>query len=290
MATQNRTATPAPTPVSLRPSGFAAGGGLVDDADLTIVKARFGTGYGGTGSGSDAITLQLVMKDSDDTEYQQYYSVGNGFVPAETGDEETDGTFLVPVGEKTAPSGSSNFALFLNSLINAGLPEDLLDTGYINALEGLVAHYNRVPAPKRGGLPAREGANAGREQTILLCTSVVTLPGEAAPAKGKTAPKKGAVAAKAAPAKAAAGKAAPAKAAAAAPADDLNDEIAGVLMGAFVENGIESAPKVKLVQMLFKAVDKTDPNRQAMMSAVGKEETLMALPGFEFDGSVLKLA
>lgn len=278
MATQ----TPQLVPVSLRPSAFAQGGGLVDDADLTISKARFiSTNYGGK-SDNDVVVLNLTLTDDEGADFEQMYSCGNGFVPAETGDDATQGTFLVPVGDKTAPSGSSNFALMLTSLINTGLPEDLLDSGYINELEGFKGHWNRVPAPKRGNLPSRAGQDPNRVATILLCTTVIHLPGEApkAAAKGKAAP-----ATKAAP-KAAAGK----PAAAAPAATDLTDEIAGVLMGAFAEAGIESAPKVKLVQMLFKAVEKTDPNRQAMMSAVGKEETLMALPGFEFDGSILKLA
>lgn len=280
------TKTPQLIPVSLRPSAFAQGGGLVDDADLTITKARFiSTDYGGK-SDNEVVVLNLTLTDDESVEYDQMYSVGNGFVPAETGDEATTGTFLVPVGDKTAPSGSSNFALLLTSMINAGLPEDLLDSGYINELEGFKGHFNRVPAPKRGNLPTRAGQDPNRVATILLCTSVVSLPGEAAPAP-KTAGKAAAKSA-AAPAKAAAGKAPAAKVAAAA--DDLTDEIAGILMGAFAEAGVDSAPKVKLVQMVFKAVDKTDPNRQAMMSAVGKEETLMALPGFEFDGSILKLA
>lgn len=265
-------------PISLRPSTFSQGGGLIDDIDVTITRARFGFGYGGNSSAEDATTFHLGLKDGEGTEYVQYYGTGTGFVPNEAGSEDENGKELVAVDNKTAPSGSSNFALLINSLINAGMPEDILDSGDISAIEGLVGHVNRVPAPKRGGLPKREGKNADREQTILLFTTITTLPGEA------PAPKKG-VPAKPAAKGTPAAKAAPAKPSAAT--SELNDELAMEIMGLFAEKGVTSMKKVEITKGLFASLAADNPNKKALISAVTKDEVLKALEGFTFDGKEL---
>lgn len=271
--------------IGFRPSNFSAGGGLVDDADLEVIKSRFiMTDYGGKSDSGDVLVLQLTMKDGDGTEYEQLYSAGNNFVPSEGGSDEENGKFLVPIGDKTQPSGGSNFAFLINSMVNAGLPEDLLDSGDISVLEGLNGHWNRVPQPKRSGLPKRQSANADREQTILVLTSIITVPGETAPAKGKTA---SANKAAAAPAKAAAGRTAPAKPA----ADDneeLTAELAEILIGAMAEAGVDSVKKVQVVQMVFKAA-KDNPNKTKLVALAGKPDVLSALDGFSFDGTTLSM-
>lgn len=251
--------------ISLRPSGFTTGGGLLDDVDVTFTEALFGYGYGKEGSGAEAVTLQIKMMDGDGTEHQSFYSVGQGFVPSEPGGEE-----LVPVGDKTALNGGSNAALFLNSLVNAGLPEDLLD-GAISAINGTKVHVNRVAAPKRGNLPKREGPNADREQTVLLVTTVISLPGEKPKAAAKGA-------------KPAAGK--PAAATKAASTEDT-DDLVMELMGVFSANDGAPMKKVDIVKALFKSVEASNPNKKAILAQAGKAEVLSALEGFTFDGTTL---
>lgn len=274
--------------VSLRPTSFAAGGGLLDDADVTITRARFAIGYGSNntgGQGQDATTLHLVLTDGDDTQHDQFYSCGNGFVPSETGDEETSGKELVPVGDKTAPSGSSNMAMVVNSLVNAGLPEDLLDSGDISAIEGVKGHVMRVPEPKRAGLPAREGKNAGREKTVLIFTTVTGLPGDAKAAKAKPATTgKGPQ-----PVPAKAGTAKATTAAAVEANDDLKDELAGHLYTVLAD-APDGLKKVALVPALFKIIDKLDPNRKELLAMAGKNEVISSIDGLEFDGTTLKMA
>lgn len=278
-------AAPPANAVSLRPSTFSQGGGLLGDADIEVIRARFTTGYGGNSTAEDATTFMLVMKDGDATEHTQYWSCGQGFVPSETGDEESNGLFLVPVSDKTAPNSSSNMAMCLTSLVNAGLPEDLLE-GPISALEGLKAHVDRIPAPKRSGLPKRSGPNADREQTILVFTSILMLPGETPKtAQGKVAqmPKPGATgAAKAQPS----GPAKPVTAA----ASPFADRIAEELIGIFAAEGVEELKKVQIVQKLFKAIPSTDTDKKAILADAGKDEVLSALEGFAFDGGVIKMA
>lgn len=274
MSAQNQAA-----PISLRPSSFAIGGSLLDDVDVTYERARFGYGYGDGKDGGDAVTLQVVMKDSDGNEHFGYYSIGQGFVPSETGKavDDNNGKFLVPVGDKTAPNNSSNFALLLISMVNAGVPEDLFD-GDISTIEGLVGHVNRVPAPKRNNLPTRPGQKAQNDPTILLFTTLISLPGETKkPVAGKAgAAKPGA--------KPVAGKPAPA----AATEVDAS-ELEGELIGLFASKGVESMKKIELVKGLFSSIEAANTNKKAILAQAGKEEYLNALTSFGFDGTVLTL-
>lgn len=273
--------------ISLRPSTFAQGGGLLDDADVEILLARFTTGYGSnsSGAGAEATTLKLVLKDGDGTEHEQFYSCGNGFVPSETGDEATAGKELVPVGDKTAPSGNSNMALVVNSMINAGLPEDLLDSGDISAIEGTKGHVNRIPEPKRAGLPAREGARKDQPRTVLVFTTITGLPGEAPKAgKGKVTTM----------AKPATGAAKPTAAApsAAEGGDELTEELTGFLLEVVGAAGDAGLKKVQIVQKLFAAIPKDNANKKALVALAGKDEVLSTIGDgmFEYDGKSVKMA
>lgn len=262
--------------VSLRPSTFAIGGSLLDDVDVTYTRARFGYGYGEGKAGDDAVTLQVVMTDSDGNEHFGYYSVGQGFVPSDTGKEGDDanGKFLVPVGDKTAPNNSSNFALLLISMVNAGVPEDLFD-GDIAQIEGLAGHVNRVPAPKRNNLPSRPGQKANNDPTILVFTALTSLPGEK-PKTGTVAgkPKPGAAAAK------------PAAAAAASTGD--TDELEMELIGLFAAKSVDSMKKLDIVKGLFGTIEAGNPNKKAILAMAGKEDVLKSLTSFSFDGKELK--
>lgn len=266
--------------VSLRPSTFAIGGSLLDDVDVTYTRARFGYGYGEGKAGDDAVTLQVVMTDGDKNEHFGYYSVGQGFVPSDTGKEGDDanGKFLVPVGDKTAPNNSSNFALLLISMVNAGVPEDMFD-GDISQIEGLVGHVNRVPAPKRNNLPTRPGQKANNDPTILLFTTLISLPGEKAkPALVKAGAKPGATAA----------NAAKTTTTTTAAATGDTDELEMELMGLFATEGTESMKKIDIVKGLFKTIDSTNPNKKSLLAMAGKEDVLKSLSSFTFDGKELK--
>lgn len=267
----------APTGVSLRPSNFSQGGGLIDDVDVEIVRARFGFGYGGQSSAEDATTLQITLKDSEGEEHHQYYGCGTGFVPSEVGDAEENGKMLVPVSDRQQPSGSSNMAIFVTALVNVGLDESLLDDGDISALEGTYGHVNRVPAPKRDGLPKREGRNADRPATILVFTELKDKPAASKP-NGKVTAKP-------------AGKAAPAKTAPAAAkpsaSDELTEELTLELMGAFAAGEVESMKKIDIAKALFKTVDATNPNKKALIGLAAKDDVLASLEGFTFEKGVL---
>ncbi len=169
----------APAGVSLRPSSFVTGGGLIDDADLQVKKAIFANWqYPGTSVVTIAAILTLLA--DDDTEYEQTYTCGDpkNFTPS------PDGKRLVAVGQATGLADSTNMAAYLNSLIAAGFPEDRLSED-ISTLEGLYAHWRRVPQAQRAGLANnRKEANKDREQTVLIVSEIKNLPWEASKRAG----------------------------------------------------------------------------------------------------------
>ena len=257
--------------LSLRPSSFTIGGGLIDDVDVEITSARFVTyDYDGKAE-KPALCLLLQLKDSDGTEHAQYYSAGDTayFVPSEDPKKpELNGITIVKVGEKENLNGGTNAALMLNSLVQSGFPEDKLDDGDVRVLEGLVGHVNRVPQPKRSNIARKEGA---RDPMVLVFTKIISLPGEQ---------KKGA-------AGKISGKATTAPSTTAPASDDLTEELTGELIGLFAMKGVTEMKKVEIGQGLFKAIDKANPNKNKLISMGSKDEVLKTLEGFSYNGSIL---
>lgn len=190
MAGLNKVTAPVKTGgISLAPSTFTQGGGLLDDADVEVIDAAFCLwDYNGSVK-PDVPALGLSLrrleggqpspKDGTESGFDdndQYYSCGSpdAFVPNE------DGTGLKPVGDKTSIVNSTNAALLLASMVNCGLPEDVLASGNIKDLVGLRMHVNRMEQPKKGG--NKEGFQGGKDpnkkQEVLVCTKIISLPGE----------------------------------------------------------------------------------------------------------------
>jgi hypothetical protein len=117
--------------LSLRPSDFILGGGVPSERNLTVKTAEFC--YWNYNGQADATTaLKVVFLDDDGAEYIQYYSAGSPdrFKPS------SDGKSLEPVGDASKVSKNSNFFLFIESLVEAGFPENKLSDD-ISVLIGL---------------------------------------------------------------------------------------------------------------------------------------------------------
>lgn len=171
--------------ISFKPSETVTGG-LLQDVDVRINKARYTVfDYNGKAE-KPALTVAIAMEPVDGgEEFVQYYSAGSleRFAPSETSDGSPlssvgdEGCFVVPSEGSTATqlSRSSNFIFFIQELVNASFPEDRIGDD-ISVLEGTVMHVIRKAAPKREGGPAPvEGA---REKTILVPSKVLKLPWE----------------------------------------------------------------------------------------------------------------
>ena len=259
--------------LSLRPSSFSQGGGLIDDVDVEITRARF-VEYDFEGKADKpTLCLLLQLKDSDGGEHAQYFSAGDMayFVPSEDPkNPDLNGITIVKVGEKDNLNGGTNTALLLNSLVQAGFPEDKLDGGDVRVLEGLVGHVNRVPQPKRSGLPKKEGQ---RDLMVLVFTKIISMPGEQRKSSGGKAATTNSKASST-PQSNAAG-------------DELKEELTMELIGLFGSKEVTSMKKVEISQGLFKTIDKANPNKNKLISLGSKDEVLKGLEGFSYNGSVL---
>lgn len=277
--------------LSLRPSTFSAGG-LIDDIDVEIVRARF-VQYDFEGKSDEPkLCILGVMKDNDGNEHPQYWSAGDlqFFVPSEDPkNEDLNGITCVQVGQKTALNGGTNAALFLNSLVQVGFPEDQLDAGDLRVLEGVKVHVNRVPQPKRNNLPKKTG-QSDRDPMVLIATALIAMPGESKPAAATKTAAKTATTGKPI------GVAAAAKsgtARTASPSNELDmalvEELGGELMGLFASKEVQSMKKVELTKGLFSSIDKTNTNKTKMIGMAARDEVLKAIDGFTFDGSMLSI-
>ena len=168
--------------VSLRPDKFSEGGGLIDDFDGTITDIRFVlTDY--QGQMSEAVPVAQVKFDVDGEESTQLFSVGGSgdFAPDETG------LGLIKLRSKDSLTKTSKFAMLMESLVEAGFPINRMedDISYLNGFSG---HFLRKAVEYKG----LKHDKKERDSTVLLCTKIIKLPWDNAPAaKGKAAAAKG---------------------------------------------------------------------------------------------------
>jgi len=155
--------------VDLRPDSFAEGGGLIDDFDGTISDIRFiMTNYGGRIS--DAIPVASVRFTIEDMESDPtLYSVGGSddFAPT------TDEMGLNKLKTKDSLTKTSKFGMFMASIVDAGFPLNKMESDNISYLVGLDAHFLRKIV-EYSGLKKK----SDRDNTVLLCTKINTLPWE----------------------------------------------------------------------------------------------------------------
>jgi len=156
---------------SLRPKDQVEGGGLLDNVDATWKEVEFTT-WDYAGTRKEAVTALRIAMDIDDGEdAEQYWSCGGTLVPSKDGKKLVGG----------AVNKTSNFGILINSLVEAGYPEDKISDD-CSVFKGLKCHMVRIPAPKRGGgIPAKTTRTDGREfeKTILVVDSIIKLPWEA---------------------------------------------------------------------------------------------------------------
>ena len=207
--------------VNLRPDSFAEGGGLVDDFNGVITDVRFiMTDY--EGAVTEAVPVACVKFDVDGEEASQNYSVGgkNDFAPDETG------MGLVVLKSKSTLTKKSKFGMLLESLVAMGFPITKMESDSISYLNGFEGHFLRT-AVVYAGVKVKEG----KDSTVLLCTKIISLPGEGKKAGGKGGGKKKA----------------------AAVDDMVANAIAGIIQGILIDKDGEMAKK-DVLSALFKDV------------------------------------
>jgi hypothetical protein len=262
----------------MRPDQFQ-GGGLPDDFDGTISEVRFVPwNYPTENKPEGTIDHHIlaarvtIEREDEGAPVVQHYSAGEleHFAPSMDGESPVDlegddiaqmeGVYAYKVGKKEALASSSNWSHFLTALYEAGMPYEDMSPD-VRFLEGLQAHFNRVPQRKRSGMGSDQGGGDGKRiKEILVITEIKGR----ADAKAAGATKKAATAtAKASPLSARATaktQAAPAVAEEANGEGDLSARLAEAIVNATREAGGTLA-KSKLAQVAiknFKGAEKTE--------------------------------
>jgi len=162
------------SPISLKQDDIVEGGGLIDDIDVRFVKCRFEMfDYGGNAK-VEVPSLGIEMQPVDGGDIiKQNWSIGK------KSDWRVDagGKGITPVSDRIKGiSDKSNLGILLNSIFDAGFPQDRIDDD-ISVLEDMVCHVLRVAPPARPGLKS-EKKNKDFETTILTVSEILYYPWE----------------------------------------------------------------------------------------------------------------
>ena len=242
-------------------------GGLVDDVDVTIKKARFVEwDYGGT-IPKPSLAACFEMEDDEGNEHIQYFSGGDlkNWTPSE------DGKRLDRAGSATTLNDNSNLSQLITSIINAGFPENKLDED-ISIFEDMYCHVLRKAQPKRTGLIQPEEGE--RARTVLLVTEIHKMPWEK---KGKKTTTKTKTKAKAKPAEDEEEEG----------GDDLSAKATEAVLEALIEADGGPISKVDLSKAVFKKLTK-DPDRNKVVQLVHDQEFLTE-GDWKYDGAKISL-
>ncbi len=243
--------------VSIRPSEFGHGGGLIDDVDALIKSARWVV-YDFNGKAPDTVCACVtyeVEAEGGKEEHPDYYSIGKesskAFIPGK------DGKTLKKIGQKETLSDGCKFFQFISSVINAGYPEEKIDGSDLSFMDGLFVHVKREAQPERKGI--QRDPTDTRDRTTLCVSKIY---------------EKGAKGASKSTGKSATTTAASGKSNGAAVDTDLDTKAADAVLAALGEAG-GTLTKPKLSQALFKAL-KGDPDCNKVITLAFKDDFLAA--------------
>jgi hypothetical protein len=291
---------------------YVAGGGLpegdyiIKDASVVMYQAPANQTTGKTSPARLGVMLTLIPYHSNgkDVEYSeektQFYSMGTkaheSFAPnPETG----KGVIAVPGGPASNFNNSTNWAIFLKSLRDSGMPEGTF-TDDSSVLEGVWVHMANVPEPaERAGFQAKTG-EAAEERKAGTIAVVTEIKDDGKPWEGsggvpevEAAPAKPAV--KVAGKPAIAGKPAVKPAAKVAPAaasgDDETQSAAESAVASILEKNPKGCAKLILRTGTFKAVNEAHgPDMaQAVINGYFSDDaslnTLLGGMGFTLKGT-----
>lgn len=240
--------------------------GLIDDFDGEIVKARFFKWNSEKHDKGPSLAVRLTIKPEDEDEKTELISAGSiaNFAPSMDGDEpvdldddEAEGVYAVPVGKQSNLGNGTNFAHFMQCLRDSGFPKEK-ESADIRFLEGITAHFNRIPQKKRSGIVA-SGDDQQRQKTILVVTELKGV-------KVKSAAKSTAKASTKSDSKANGS------------GDDLDARLAELISSNIPEDGLNKAGVLQLVMKQYKGTDKS-----AAVKRAGKNEFLGSRSEWAFD-------
>lgn len=284
--------------ISLAPDTFNEGGGLLDDVDVMFASLKFTTWDYGKADQKQQTFLKIdVLPEGTQDIVEQYWKVADivDWLPS------ADGETVNPQSDKAKASGGiwrgSNAAIFLSTLVKAGVPSIKLASEKISDLAGVKVHLARV---KREtllhdlGMKRDRKATDDRENLVLTVTKLISAPWDSATAQSPAVATKRQVAANiAAPA--------PAKRDPIPSTNGTFDDgaLAMLVLQVLGEHG-GTLKKLPLMQEVFKVsnagavpVDAKDPDgkpaRQTVSQRVFADAFLESQPYWKYDGGTITL-
>jgi hypothetical protein len=181
-------AAPAKRSTAPAPAGFMFGdlnayssGGMIPEGDywlkdLTIQMFQ-ATKQTGQNVGPARLGVMITYGDMGGGEDRtQFYSLGSKAHESWAPNTENGGKTLVPIpgGPGTPPNASTNWAVWVKSMFDSGLPQGILADD-LSVLEGSHVHVANVPEPEeRKGFVSKTGEAAveERQRTIAVVTEI----------------------------------------------------------------------------------------------------------------------
>jgi hypothetical protein len=179
---------------SLDPNAMLVGG-LKDDFRGVITEAAYVPwDYDGNIEEHVLAVRLTIQPDDDDNPFVQHWSAGSldAFAPSEDGrtiaSNGEGGPYALKVGKKAQLRNNTNWAHLMGAIIDAGEASKLFTrsnlTPSIACLEGIDAHWDRVPQKKRSGL-LDDNENA-RPRDILVVSEIYAYNENSGPTKKVT--------------------------------------------------------------------------------------------------------
>ena len=234
--------------VNIRPDQASEGGGLIDDFDGTITDMRFiMTDYG---KPMDEVPVCRVVYDVGGEEHDDLLSVGGDgdFQPDESG------RGIDKLKTKNTLTKQCQFIMYSNSLVESGFPLNRMDLNDVTSIIGTKGHFLRTVVKRKGSSFKKKEDD--RPETVLLCTKVLELPGEAKAGKGKTKAKR------------------TTKAAVKAADPELADTVAAIIQELLVDNE-GTMSKTAVLGALFKSAAMSELDDKNAGLKVMKDDTFL---------------
>lgn len=200
MAKKSKRNDDGPAVASLNPDDMLSGG-LKDDFRGKVIEAVYADwDYEGKIEEPVLAARLTIMPEGEDEPIVQHWSAGDlaNFVPSLDGKEQAEaddeghmvGPFALRVGKRAGLNNNTNFAHLMSAIVESGeaskkfTRKDL--TASLDCLEGLDAHWNRVPQKKRSGLVTDDGeGERKRANDVLVVTEVYGYNEDAGDVKSK---------------------------------------------------------------------------------------------------------
>lgn len=237
------------------------GTGLFDNVNARVTNIQFTKtppdNYAADGNPIFSDVSFLIDGDGpeDDRKASQSYSLG-----ASAGDNFTigpDGYGLIPNSDDAVLRKDSKWGTFVSSLAKEGLPKAILQGGDFSKVIGLVGHFKRVADRERTFAESRNAKKSKFPPSTLVCTKILSLPGQSGAAGS---------------APAATTTAAPGTA---VPSGDI-DAKAGAYLAQVVKAKGGKVQRSQLT-LLISTAAKADADKAAIAKRAGSEEFLNAM-------------